>query len=324
MAVTDLVKVQIGQQADLETPAAATAILMGVTDAHLQVVSEEHHVAKSGWYYPSSHISQVAFSGEGSISMDLSYEDIIFPFDNFFDEEAPVGTVWTYTAPVDAQIDPNYYTIEFGDDGAGTAAEFEAAGCLFTELNIKGEAGGIWTGTFPFVCVDVDDLAMTGALGDRAVELIRMSDTDIHLDAWGTAAGTAAASADTLISFELHVEKNLHLKTFAGDMNPTAWGDGQWTGTLKTVLEHNAVSDALIDALLAPGLVQRAIEIEAIGPVSASFVTIHFYGTLVNGVKLFDDREGNVVVSLEWEGTYDPTQADWLEIIVDNGVAALP
>ena len=326
MAVTDLMKVQIGQQADLTTAANATAILMGVTDANLTVVADVHQVDKGGWYYPNTAITDVTYSGEGSISMDLSYEDLPFPLDNLFDEATPVGTVYTYTAPTDTRKDPNYYTIEFGsDDGTSQAAEFQATGALFTELHITGEAGGIWTGTFPFVCTQVDDEAMTAALADRSIELIRMSDTVISFDNWGTAASTAAASDDTLVSFSLDVMTGTHLKTFAGDITPTDWGDTQWSGTLTTVLEHNAVSDAIIDAAMAPAIVQRAIAIEATGPVSASYAYIHFYGTLdPNSINLFDDRDGNAVVSLQWIGTYQPTQADWLEIIVDNGVAAIP
>ena len=200
--------------------------------------------------------------------------------------------------------------------------EYDADGVLFTELNIRGEAGGVWTGEFPFICEDVTAAAGT-VLADTVVELIRMSDTAIHFDAWHTAAGTAGATAATLVSFDLHVENGRHLKTFAGGIQPTGWGETQWKGTLTTVLEYNAAVKAIVDAMLAPALVQRAIEIEAISATPA-IATIHFYGTLVNGVELFGDRDGNIVVSLTWEGTWDSTQNDWLEIIIDSTLAALP
>ena len=324
MAVTDLIKVQVGQAAAWGDAAVATAKLMGVTDASLQVVSSTHHTEAAGRMYPSQMMVNTGLSGEGSISMDLSYEHILFPLDNFFTEAVPALTIYTYTAPTTAITVPNHYTLEIGALDAVADASYDADGVLFTELNIKGEAGGVWTGEFPFICEDIT-AAVATVLADTTVELIRMSDTTIHFDAWGTAAGTAAATAATLISFDLHVENGRHLKPFAGTIQPPAWGEKQLSGTLTTVVEYNVATKAIADALLAPGLVQRAIQIEANGPAPGSSVaTIDFYGTLVNGVKLFEDRDGNITLSLEWEGTYEPTQADWLEIIIDSTLAALP
>jgi len=324
MAVSDLIKVQCGQAAAWGTTANASAKIMGVTDAKLQVVSETHHTEAAGRMYPSDLIANTGFSGEGSISMDLSYEHILFPLDNFFSQAVPAATVYTYAQPTTAITAPNHYTLEIGALDAVADAGYDADGVLFTELNISGEAGGVWTGEFPFICEDVTNAAAT-VLADTVVELIRMADTTIHFDAWHTAAGTAAATAATLVSFELHVANGRHLKTFAGGIQPLGWGETQWSGTLTTVLEYNAATKAIVDAMLAPALVQRAIEIEAISTLAAANIaTIHFYGTLVNGVELFSDRDGNITVSLEWEGTWDSTQADWLEIIVDSTLAALP
>jgi len=112
------------------------------------------------------------------------------------------------------------------------------------------------------------------------------------------------------------VNSNRHLKQFAASLTPEDWGDGQWTGTLTTVLEFNATGKAFVDALLAPGLVQRMIRIAATSAPRAA--TIDFYGTLVNGVELFSDRDGNITVSLEWAGTYNDTDSQWLTIDIVN------
>ncbi|NIV32913.1 MAG: hypothetical protein GWN58_26755, partial [Anaerolineae bacterium] len=145
MPVTDLIKVQFGQEAAWGTCVAANAKLMGLTDATLNIVDEVHQTDKSGFYYPSDLVAEVSMMGEGSITFDLSYEDILWPLDNVFDEETPTGTTtftWAYDAPDTATVTPNYLTIEFG----APDAEYEACGVLFTELNISGEAGGVWTG----------------------------------------------------------------------------------------------------------------------------------------------------------------------------------
>lgn len=325
MPVTDLIKVQVGHTAaNWGDTCNATAKIMGVTDVSLQVVSETHHTDATGRMYPSQLIANTGFYGEGSLSMDLSYEHILFPLDNFFSAAVPAATVYTYNAPDTAISAPNHYTLEIGALDATTAAGYDADGVLFTEMTIKGEAGGVWQGEFPFICEDIT-AGVAAVLADTTVELIRMSDTTVHFDAWGTAAGTAAASAATLISFELNVKNGRHLKPFAGAIQPPAWGETQWSGTLKMVVEFNATTKAIAEGLLTPALTQRAIEIEAIGPApNNSIATIHFYGTLVDGVKLFDDREGNVTLTLTWEGTYQPTQTEWLEIIIDSTLAALP
>ena len=316
MAITDLIKVQIGQAAAWGDVTAATAKVMGITDATLSAVEPVHHTEKSNWMRPSRLAVQTGFYGEGSFSMDLSYEDLLYPLDNFFSQCTPAGTVWTYNPPLlSAVTTPNHYSIEVGATDAG----YTASGALITELNISGEAAGIWTGTFPFVCEDVDDQAMTAALVDRAVELIRMADTTLQLDAWGTAAGTAAASASTLISFALNVKNGRHLKTFAGALQPTAYGETKWSGTLTTVLEFNAIGKAIVDALLTPVLTQRAIRIGATS--AGKYARIDFYGTLIDGTTLFEDRDGNITVSLTWEGTYQPTQGTWMVIAIDNDFA---
>ena len=324
MAVTDLIKVQVGQAAAWGDATVATAKMMGVTDVSLQVVSETHHTEAAGRMYPSQMIANTGFYGEGSISMDLSYEHILFPLDNFFSQAVPAATVYTYTAPTTAITAPNHYTLEIGALDAVADAGYDADGVLFTGLNITGEAGGVWTGEFPFICEDVTAAAAT-VLADTTVELIRMANTAIHIDAWGTAAGTAAATAATLVSFSLNVENGRHLKQFGGTIQPPAWGETQWSGKLTTVVEYNVATKAIADGLLTPALVQRAIAIVATGGApNNSIATIHFYGTLVDGVKLFEDREGNITLSLTWEGTWQPTQADWLEIVIDSTLAALP
>ena len=320
MPVTDLIRVQVGPETATGwgTCVAAKDKLLGVTDANLNIVDEVHQVEKTGWLYPSDLVAEVSQSGEGSIMLDLSYEEILYPLDNFFDAATQTGTTtytWPYDAPTDTAVVPQYMTIEFG----APSAEYEACGVLFTELNISGEAGGIWTGSFPFICSKVDDGAMATGLTERAIELIRMADTEIYVDTWTSTIGTTKLD-DALISFDLNVTANRHLKQFAGEIEPQDHGEGRWSGTLTTVLEYTAGVKALVDAMsAATGVVQRMIRIRATSaPKSA---TIDFYGTLMNGADLFDDREGNVTVSLEWQGTYNDTASEWFGIDVVNNVA---
>lgn len=342
MAVTDLVKVQV----EVETAFCTTAtthcgpadhLLMGVTDATLNIMDQVHLVERSGHLYPSDLTAQVAQSGEGSVSMDMSYEDCLYVLNNFFDA-ATVSTSttttgtgpstftygnWAFDAPGDTAVTPGYLTIEFG----APSAEYEACGVLFTELNISGEAGGVWTGTFPFIAQQVNAATMA-SLSDSTVELMRMADTDLYIDTWAGTIGTTLM-ADTLISFDLSCTNGRHFKTFAGELLPQAWGDTQWSGTLTIVAEFNATGKAKVDAILArTGVVQHMIRIECdngSGPGDGTHreFILDFYGTLVDGAELFSDRDGNITVSLTYQGTYNDTDSQWLSFDVKNRVTAL-
>lgn len=318
MPATDLIRLQFGQEVSWGTCVAATAKLMGLTDATLSVDDEVHQVERGGWYYPSNLMAEVMQMGSGSVQFDLTYEDILYPLDNFFDECTPTGTTtitWAYDAPTDTQVTPNYLTIEYGGDGN----EYAACGVLFTELNIRGEAGGVWTGDFPFICSDVETVT-AASLSNRVVELIRMADTELYVDTW-THTGARTKLDDTLISFDLNVQSGRHHKIFAGELSPQNWGDTRWSGTLTTVLEANAGAKALVDAIVGGALVQRQLRILATSAPKTA--TIDFYGTAVDGVELFTDRDGNQTFTMTWRGTYNTTATEWLGIDIVNTVTAL-
>jgi hypothetical protein len=341
MAVTDLIKCQLNVETAFATAATANCgpadhLLMGVTDVSVNVMDEVHLTERSGHLYPSDLASQVGQMGEGSITMDLSYEDIAYVLNNFFDAVTTTSTTTTtpgtiaYTyynrawdAPADTAVTPAYLTFEFG----APSANYEACGVLFNELNISGEAGGIWTGDFPFLAQQINTCTMA-SLSDSAVELIRMADTTLYVDTWSGTIGTTPV-ADTLISFGLSVSNGRHLKTFAGNIEPQSWGDTRWSGTLNIVAEFNASAKAYVDAMLArTGVVQRAIRIQADNDAVAAgdgdrVINLDFYGTLVDGATLFSDREGNITVSLDWEGTYNDTGSDWLSFDLKNQDASI-
>jgi len=293
---------------------------MGVTDASVDIVDEVHQSTDMGAMYPSDVVAEVSQHAEGSITMDLSYEDILYPLDNMFEEETPTDAsplyTWTYVAPTTAVLVGNVYTLEFG----APDAEYEVTGALFTGGTISGEAGGVWTGEFPFIGQDVDDNSMT-ALASHTVELIRMADTVLTIDTWTGTMGATPVSSE-LISFELAFETGRHLKYFNGALAPGDYGCTKHTGTLTTVMEFGTVAKAIVDALTIPGLIQRQIRLKATS--STHYAQIDFAGTLdAGGVTLFDDRDGNITVSLPWVGTWNDTDTNWLEFTIANALSTL-
>lgn len=319
MPSTTLKKVQIGQEVAWGTGVAATAWLMGVTDCELEIGDVIYQSDEKGTYAPSILVANTYQDASGTVEQDLTYDDILYPCDNVFDEESPAGAdpyTWTWAAPDGTQVSPNIFTIEIG----ATSAEYECNGCLIDTLTISGDRDGddIWKASWHFNAEIAVAAAMT-SLSRRTVELIRMADTLLYVDGWaGTMGSTAVGS--TLIAFELSIETGRHNKAFTGSVNPLTWGDNKYTGTLSTTLEYNASTKAYIDALIAPALVQRQIEIEATS--GADSATIQFCGTLQPGT-LWEDREGNMTVTLNWLGTYNSTFGNWLTIIVINSIASL-
>ena len=69
---------------------------------------------------------------------------------------------------------------------------------------------------------------------------------------------------------------------------------------------------------------QRRIQLTATGtPAANRIAVLQFAGTLVEGVKLFEDRDGNITVSLKWSGTYSSTLGNWLKAKITNELSAL-
>jgi len=146
------------------------------------------------------------------------------------------------------------------------------------------------------------------------------------MDSWASATIGATELAATLISAELTVNPGRHLKTFVGSVTPEAYGENRWEGQLVTVLEFNSSAKAIVDALLAPALVQRQIRIRATQGATTAYrlAQIDFAGTLVDGAELFGDRDGNMTVSLTWNGTVNTVWDNWFAAKVTNELSVLP
>lgn len=324
MPATALRKIQLGKQAGFSTDVTATVRLMAVTDASLNIVDEVLQPEELGIVAPMSQPEQVAQHAEGSFTQQASYQDLAYLLHGVFGtvgSSAAANTtyVWKHAVAVSTTATPFLSTIEYGSP----SAEYQVVGGIMTNLQISCEAGGVWEASVDIIGKAVEAEALTTGLAIRDVELIRMADTAMTVDAWAGTMGTTPVAA-TLISFSGVANPQHHLKTFAGSLTPTSYGADRWEGTLETVLEFNAAAKAYVDGLLA-GRVQRQIQLKATTGTGtgAREATIQFCGTLVDGAELFGDRDGNLTVALNWMGTYNPTFGGWLTMRVKNENAAL-
>ena len=307
---------------------APTVKLMGLTDATLSVVQEVDQPTLVGTLAPGTVAALAETHGEGSVEQRASYQDICYWLDGIFGPAtaSAAGTsrfTYNYIAPITASTTPRHYTVGFGT----TDAFYEMDGAIVNNLSVGIEAGQIWTMGVELLGHAVNTAAVS-TCADRDVDLIKASDTTVYMDSWTSSTIGTTEIAATLISAELTVNPGRHLKTFVGSITPEAYGENRWEGALTTVLEFNASAKALVDALLTPALVQRQIRLKATqgATTTTRICTLDFAGTLIDGAKLFDDRDGNMTVSLAWNGTVNTkwTVDSWCKFKVTNNLSVLP
>lgn len=311
-------KFQFGQESTWGTAVAGTAILGGVLDGSLRALDTVELPEDLGRYGPGAVALEMMQNGAVSINAVASYEDLMYFTHGAFGSVSPTGAgpyVYAYSAPTSSAPTAQKSTIEFG---IGSSA-YKLAGAVLTKFGIKGSAGKYWTASGEWMGKAVSTVTFA-SLSDRTWEGIRGADTTFHVDSWGGTIGTTAA-ATTLIDFELDVDTGRHMKYFMGAIGPGDYGESRWSGSLKTTLEYNSTTKAYFDAMIAPALVQRQLQIKATSGTKIS--TIQFAGTLDgNPIELFKDRDGNAIVELTWKGTYNSTLGNWLKMSLTNGVSA--
>lgn len=313
-------KIQLGQETAWGTAVAATVVLAGVEDASITPELQNVRISDIGTLAPSMRDVQASEAASGKISAIATYEHLLYFLHGLFGPVSPTGTAspysWAYAAPLTAAPTPQCYSLEYG---AGSTA-YVMAGAIMDKVKIKIEAGKLWEVSADLLGKSVRTVTLA-TLNNSTVEAIRAADTALTIDTWAGTVGTTTV-AGTLVSADVEIDPKRHLKSYVtGQLQPYGYGDDRWDGSIKMVLEYNAVAKAYVDALLAPALVQRQIQLKATSGTKTA--TIQFAGTLTKGVELFKDRAGNMTVELDWTGTYNSTLANWLKVTVANASGSL-
>lgn len=318
MPATALTVAQFGQESAWGTAVAATAKLQGFLSGTIQPDAQQEQVEELGRLYPSALTALTGLSAQAQIEQAVTYEDILFPLYAAFGDVTPTGTnpyTYTFSAPTTTAPTLQPLSLEYGTaDG-----QYVLAGAFASKLTLKLTAAGLWMANYDLLGKSIAAVSLA-ALSDRTVELARASDTTLHIDAAGGTIGTTAV-ATTLIDAELTVETNRHLKTFAGALAPSTYGESRWGGTLKLTLEWNSTVKGYFDAALS-ALVSKLIQVKASS--GSKSLSIQFAGYLESSVELFRDRDGNQIVEMTFRGRYDSVFANWLKVIAINAVSTLP
>jgi hypothetical protein len=320
--------VQLAHETAWATAVSTASVkLAGVTDASLDIVQDVYQPTFVGTLAPAIVSAQMSEHGEMSISQAMSYQDICYWLGGIFGTAAASAAanttyVYNYEAALETITTAPSYTVQYGYSGT----EYTMAGALATNLSITGEAGGVWEASVDLIGRALSTASMTTGLDSRDVDIIRMSDTKLYITPWtvGTISGTEVDA--TLISFGLTANPQRHIKYFAGSINPGGHGDSNWESQLTTVMEFNSDAKALVDELVAPQLVQRQLRLSAATGTTTTkrMAVIDFAGTIAENVTLFGERDGNMTVSLTWNGTYNGKLDNFLKAKVQNELDELP
>lgn len=307
----------------------------GITDATLKIDSEVEAVPAVGWYGPGPVAEEVSQSGSATIEGTACYEEMPSFLNAFFvainnststtgDDGAPPYR-YPYEAPGSSTQACYTYTIHYGTTGQA----YRAPGSVLNNLVIRGEAGGLWTYSMEAFAKQIvpSTSGISTGMTDRTVNPIRMADTNLAVAAFTAQttdlSATGSIVSATLIDFELTVNPNRHLKTFAGSLFPGDWGDSRYEGTLRMTLEFNSTVKGYVDAALGStgAVVQRAIRIGATEGSSATLksMNLDFAGIKSEGETLWTDRDGNMTVETMWQGMYSTGISNWFECDVIHG-----
>lgn len=313
---------------------AVTKKLHGFEECDFTINTKVGVVPAVGWYGPSPIAAEQAQSAEASVSGVAVYEDIVNILNGLFtytsQSSGPMAAsssgAWEYpfTAPVNSTQINATYPMEYGTSGQA----YRINGAVFNGITLSGEAMDFWKYSLPILAKSIEAKSTgltTGANTDRTVNPVKMADTTLYVDAFSTGTFGGTALSATLISFELALDMGRHLKHFAGSKYPGNWGDARYNATLKTVLEFTSTAQGYIDGMLGStgAELQKHLRIQATQGSSATTKTLRFdfAGIVSEPVKLWDDRDGNMTVSLTWNGKNSTglSSGNFLQFFLING-----
>lgn len=320
MSVTRLKALQWGQESSWGTPVAATMKTPTLGDASAKINSVVWKGDFFGTVGPAEAQSLEAQDWNLTAPFAGAYELLPYPFESLWGIATPSGTgpyTYTYTAPY-ANVPSNVrsYTFEYGP----IDNMYQLAGGLCNRIAINGEIGQPWQIESEFMGKQASYLASPASLAFLSVNLIRMADTVLYIDDWSGTIGSTQINA-TFIGFAAEFTSERHLKRFAGDVYPSAWGDSSFDGSLRLTLEFNTTSKAYLDAILS-GLTSKLIRIKATN--GSNEAQIDFAGVFDGEPELFSDRDGNVTLDLNLNARYNSTLGYWARVTATNSLASLP
>jgi hypothetical protein len=333
----DLFIGQVGVETTWGCDVAPAIKLMGLEDLQITPIRETEHVKTlDGRFTPSQTLLRTKHGGAATLSGLLCYEDVGLWLDSAFGKLADTavagcttdatGFARAYQAPkatyaTDASA-PAFYTLLYGDIPA-TATDsmcHSLISALVSGFRITGESGAPARIEVDFIGHDVEADALDATKVDRDTVTYVMGDHwALWIDPDSDAAGTTAVD-DLAFKFELDVQTNREPQYHLGDLAPDSYADAEWSGTLMLTVSAGTRVQGYLPSLLTSSPVRKVIRLKATS--SSNSIQIDFNCALVEEPDLFADVDGVTTLEMNFEGVYGATLANWLKILLHNGVAS--
>ncbi len=329
MTITADLEVQLGQEVTSDawgTEVTPTVILAGVQDVEISPIVDIQQVEQmDGTQVPSRKSLVQMVGGEGSVSTLLSYDDIGYWLQGLFGvatatSDAAGGWTHNYNAPFESSDVEGVvtYTLQEGD---GTNI-YTLNGATVNTLNITAESGAPAEVSVDFIGKSVTTDARA-ALSVRSVSCIMGDHIQLFIDAGSDAFGSTATS-DIGWSLDLTLEANREVKRHLNDLTPTDYRNAKMSGSLSLSLEHTAVTEAYVAAIVnatAQG-VDKNVRLLAVD-ASSNSLTLDFAGILSGEPDIFTDVDGTVSMDLELLSQLNSGDTNWFTAVVSNGTQNL-
>ncbi len=300
------------------TGSAATRKLHGVEDFTVTAGPVVEAIRQVGWFGPGPVADEESQDTKFTLSGTWTYQEAnkilggIFAFSSASTCASTTYIDWHYFAPVYTTQVCLTFPMEFG---VSTGWAYRVNGGVFNGLKLSGEAGSLWK--FEISGVGRNVFALTTGMStanadNRTVTAVAMKDTQFRLNSSVTSGSSSGDVPANLISFELNYDPKRHVKLFAGNKYPGGWGEAPADATLKTVVEFTSgYSKPLLDQMLGVSStnstgaqLEKIVSIWASRDTTTLVSAFNFAGIVSEPVKLWDDRDGNMTLELNWAGKF--------------------
>lgn len=307
----------LARQSTWGTPNTPNVRLEGVTDGSVTVNINDEVIDTIGWNVDNITMQQLRDS-EISVSLVATYEQILYILHGLLGPVTPVqeGGLYRriYKVPKANTVIPQLYTIRYGieDD------IYELHSCIIKEVTIRGEVRNYLELEVTFISPNAPVPSTLPTIAQQNVTVINVQDSEFYLSELDTFPTTTNSVEATLISFEIVINPNRHIKHFIG--NSTSYGDGKWQIEGSLNVEFNTTSKAIIDSVLST-VNEKYLGIRFSKSGNKFLIAMPFI--INDSIELFSDRDGNATVELSIKAVYASLNDTALFLEVVNNIDTL-
>ena len=304
MYIPSLNKVQYAVEAAYHDAAADDIKPVGITNFRIDPKVEVEQIAdKQGDTFAHEAFVKKRWS-EGVIEGIVDYDRFYIYLDGFFGHEALVGDDRTYLGSNDwvGEV-PDSLAVRYGQTGA----LFGAYGLIPYSLGLVYEQGQAVKYTYNFFAGAIVDGATFQTVGADTPSWAMATTTSLFIDAGiGATIGTTPI-ADIAFRAEVQLSCNRRPVWHMGDLVWDSIISGKWAGSLKLVMEADAVNLAQLGDILDAATTPQYYAVRLRTTDGSNVFDLDFCGLAQVAPTLITDLDGIVTVELNLVPHYNTT-----------------